>query len=141
MSLRPLLLIHGVLEMLGTSLRGPPLPKHRQRWRRHVLKRVPGIGLGSATPDCRAPPAVRSGTTVAIRALNQLIGRLGPLVAPSLRNGHGSAARAVLSDRTLQPQRPGAAGGGVAGVLEPDHWNLAVNLLEAPEYRRGGRAG
>ena len=28
--LRPLLLIHGVLELLGTSLRGPPLPKHRQ---------------------------------------------------------------------------------------------------------------
>ena len=29
----------------------------------------------------------------------------------------------------------------VPGVLESDHWNLAVNLLEAPEYRRGGRAG
>ena len=29
-SLRPLLLIHGVLELLGTSLRDPPLPKHRQ---------------------------------------------------------------------------------------------------------------
>ena len=37
-----------------------------------------------------------------------------------------------ISDRALQPQRPGAAGGGVPGVLEPDHWNLAVNLLEAP---------
>ena len=46
-----------------------------------------------------------------------------------------------ISDRALQPQRPGAAGGGVPGVLEPDHWNLAVDLLEAPEYRRGGRAG
>ena len=29
-SLRPLLLTHGVLELLGTSLRGPSLPKHRQ---------------------------------------------------------------------------------------------------------------
>ena len=45
---RPLLLIHGVLEMLGTSLRGPALPKHRQRWRRHVLPSVPGKDGGWA---------------------------------------------------------------------------------------------
>ena len=46
-----------------------------------------------------------------------------------------------ISDRALHSRRTGAVGGGVPGVLEPDHWNMGVNLVEVPEYRRGGRAG
>ena len=92
---RTLLLLWTVSDMLETGFGRPPLSQTRQRVQRHVLQRVPGIGLGLATPDCRAQPAVPSGTTVQLRTLNQLIGRLGPVAVLSLRNGYGSAVRAV----------------------------------------------
>ena len=42
-----------------------------------------------------------------------------------------------ISDCVLQPQRTGAAGGGVPGVLESDHRELPVDLLEAPRHTAG----
>ena len=99
MSLRPLLLIHGVLEMLGTSLRGPPLPKHRQRWRRHVLPSVPGRdgGCEHHCPDIREP-VLRSRTMLAL------------LAVPSLQNSRLPSARAIhyescAATRTHRPCR------------------------------------
>ena len=37
-----------------------------------------------------------------------------------------------ISGRALQQQRTGAVGGGVPGVLDPDHWKLAVDLPQIP---------
>ena len=118
MSLRPLLPIRGVLEMLVASLCGDSCLDNRRWRRRHVVPRVLGSEVGWVKPY-RHP---RTGCVVQDDA-----GDLCPATVPSLRSGCGSWARAVHDEpwpatrahRLCRRLTPRCAGRGAsAGAAE-----------------------
>ena len=97
---------------------------------------VPGPGWASHRTDV-CEPGVRSGSTVAIRVLNQLAGRPGPETAPGRRNGCGPWPGQFTGNRAQQTQRIGAVVVSVPGVLDFGHPELDVGLLRAPQHIAG----